>query len=92
MGIEREEVNDKQGMAKLIMGADSCIQEGIVLEAGERVFKSLMSSLYNSLSLGIIWDPCDMFYLEVRTEALKFSSCVTWPIVVFLRSLACLAL
>lgn len=83
MGVERQEGNDKQGMAKLIVGADGCIEEGIVLEAGERVFKSLMSLLYNSLSLGIIWDACDMFYLEVRTEALEFSSCVTWPIVGF---------
>ena len=83
MGVEHQEINDKQGMAKLVMGADSCIHEGIVLEAGERVFKCLMSSLYNSLSLGIIWDACDMFYLEVRTEALEFSSCVTWPIVGF---------
>ena len=83
MGVERQEINDKQGMAKLVMGADSCIHEGIVLEAGERVFKCLMSLFYNPLPLGIIGDVCDMFYLEGRSEALEFSSCVTWPIVSF---------
>ena len=83
MGVKRQEVNGKQVMAKLVVGADGCIEEGVVLEVGERVFKSLMSSLYNSLSLGVIWDACDMFYLEVRTEVLEFSSCVTWPIVGF---------